>query len=235
MPTVDELHPKAIDLADEAFRLQNKGDDKKAKKLFLEALEFEQKAAFLLPPIQESEPSRSILFRSASSLAHNGGDYETADWLIANGLSGFPPSEIKEELKNLYEDVNFMRHLRAKGVELSSRKWLMTIYGNATSYGKTSAELLMTRVDKVTSIYYRTVERLLKLPYRAKGGVSAEIKDKYTLYISALLPGSFSVAFQVGKPDPQILLFPELEPKEPIDPELIVDEVMSCFEITASA
>jgi len=234
MSTVDELHPKAIDLAEQAFSLQKKGDNINAKKLFLEALKFEQQAALLLSPTQESEPSRSILFRSAASLAFKGGDYESADWLIANGLSGYPPSEIKEELKNLYDDVNFMRHLSAKGIELSNREWLMTLSGNDISYGKTNAELLMTRVEKVTTLYYRTVERLLKLPYRVKGSVNPEIKEKYGLYISALLPGSFAVAFQVGKPYLQISLFPDIEPKEPINPEIVIDEVMSCFEILES-
>ena len=92
----------------------------------------------------------------------------------------------------------------------------------------------MTRVDKVTSLYYRTVERLLKLPYRVKGGVNPEIKEKYGLYISALLPSSFAIAFQVGKPDPQILLFPEIEPRELLNPEIVIDEVMSCFKILES-
>jgi len=234
MSTIDELHPKAMDIAEQAFHLRSKGREEEAKRLFLEALEIEQQAAFLLPLTQESEPSRSILFRSAASLAYNGGNYKMADRLIANGLSGFPPPEIEEELKNLYEDVNFMRHLSARGIELSSREWLMTIYGDAISYGKATTEILMTRVDRITALYYRTVERLFKLPYRIKGGVNPEIKEKYELYISALLPSSFAVTFQVGIPDPQIPLFPELEPREPIKPELVIDEVMSCFEILES-
>jgi len=202
MSTIDELHPKAMDIAEQAFHLRSKGREEEAKRLFLEALEIEQQAAFLLPLTQESEPSRSILFR--------------------------------RELKNLYEDVNFMRHLSARGIELSSREWLMTIYGDAISYGKATTEILMTRVDRITALYYRTVERLFKLPYRIKGGVNPEIKEKYELYISALLPSSFAVTFQVGIPDPQIPLFPELEPREPIKPELVIDEVMSCFEILES-
>ncbi|MFZ5518702.1 MAG: hypothetical protein ACOY90_18880 [Candidatus Zhuqueibacterota bacterium] len=234
MSTVDELHPIAIDLAEQAFLFRRKGNENKAKELFLEALKIEQQAAFLLPPIQESEPSRSILFRSASSIAYNAGNYEKADWLISNGLAGFPPIEIKEELKNLYEDVNFMRHLNLKGVELSKRDWLMTISGNATSYGSTAADLLMTRVDKLSLLYYRTVERLLKLPYRTTGGVSSEIKEKYGLYINAFLPGSFAVSFQVGKPDPQLPLFPNSDPKVPIDPETIIDELLNCFKILES-
>ena len=102
MITVNDLHPKAMDLAEMAFWHRHKGEEERAKSLFVEALKLEKQAALLLPNTREAEPSRSILFRSAASLAYNAGDYEAADWLIANGLAGFPPPEIKEELKNLY-------------------------------------------------------------------------------------------------------------------------------------
>jgi hypothetical protein len=106
MITVNDLHPQAMDLAELAFLHRRKGDEEKAQALFSEALKLERQAAALLPAEPESEPSRSVLYRSAAVLAYNAGDYEMADWLIANGLAGFPPPEIKEELKQLYQDVN---------------------------------------------------------------------------------------------------------------------------------
>jgi hypothetical protein len=136
MTTVQDLHPKAMDLADEAFRLQRTGRTREAQPLFKQALDLEREAALLLPATQESEPSRAILFRSAAALAYNAEDYEEAERLIAYGLSGFPPSEIKEELKNLYEDINFKRHLQVSGIVLSENQWLMSIYGNVTSFGQ---------------------------------------------------------------------------------------------------
>lgn len=234
MPTVNDFHPKAMDLAETAFRLKRRGEYDRAKQMFGEALLLERQAAALLPLAIESEPSRSILYRSAASLAYNAEDYEVADWLVANGLAGFPPPEIKDELKNLYEDINFMRHLSAKGLELSHDQWLMTLSGNATAYGRTLVDQLMLRVDKVTAVFYRTVERLLKLPYRTNGSVSKEIKDSYSLYINAFMPSSFAVSFQLGHPNPQIPLFPEFGERKPIEPEVVIDEVIKCFEILES-
>lgn len=232
MSTVNELHVKAVDLAEEAFLLKKSGKLEEAKQIFLEALIIEEKAAFMLPPEADSEPTRSIIFRSAASLAFNSGDLEKADWLIANGLAGYPPFVIAEELKNLYEEVNFQRHLSAKGIILSEKNWLMTLHGNATSYGKASADLILTRVDKLSALYYRTVERLLNLPYRANGSIRAELKSKYGLFIDAFAPASFAISFHVGKPDNQLKLeFPDLEPRTAIDPEKVVDEVMTCFKI----
>ena len=54
MTTVNELHPRAMDLADEAFRLRLSGQDAKAKEMFLEALELERAAAVLLPPDEQA-------------------------------------------------------------------------------------------------------------------------------------------------------------------------------------
>lgn len=106
MTTLNDLHSKAMDLAEEAFGLVRSGEEDRAQALFLEALGFEVEAASLLPPSQESEPSRSVLYRSAASLAFNAGDYDTAERLVGHGLSGFPPPEVREELKALYENIN---------------------------------------------------------------------------------------------------------------------------------
>lgn len=231
MTTVNDLHPQAMDLAESAFLYRNKGEMEMAKGLFLQALALEQQAASLLPAIRESEPSRSVLYRSAASLAYNACDYDTADRLVAYGLSGFPPPEVKAELKNLYEEINFMRHLEAKGIELTDDRWLMSLSGNATSYGRTLVDQLMTRMETVTVIFYRTVERLLGQAYRLSGGVDRDIKEKYGVYVSAFHPRSFAVEFQLGRPDPQLALFGESGERKAVDPAIVIDEVMSCFEI----
>jgi hypothetical protein len=231
MTTVNELHPKAMDLADEAFGLRRSGHEAEARKLFLQALKLEREAAQLLPPDEETEPSRSILYRSAASLAYNAEDFLAAERLIAHGLSGFPPNEIREELKNLYEDINFKRHLQAHGIILSENQWVMTIHGNATSFGGTLVEPLMARVERVTSLFYRTVERLLGVDYRVTGSATKDIKDAYGLYVNAFAPGSFAVSFQIGAPDPQFNLFPDEKPRKRVEPDFVVDELMKCLEV----
>jgi len=220
-----------MDLAEEAFIYKKQGKEEKAKELFQKALVLEQEAAEKLYISKEVEPTRSILYRSAASLAFHVGDYETADRLVANGLAGYPPPEIKEELKNLYEDINFERHLSSKGLLIDKNQWMMSLSGDAISYGGTAAEQLLTRVDKLTNIFYRTVERLLDVPYREHGGVNKSIKNAYGLYINAFSPGSFSVSFQVGKPDPQMKMFSELKELKKIEPDEIVDEIFDCFEM----
>jgi len=114
MLTVNDLHPTAMDLAESAFLARKSGQFEEAKTLFLQALELEQQAAAILPPNEDSEPTRSILYRSAAALAFHGEQYDIANLLIKNGLYGYSPPEIKQELNALSEDVNFQHHLRQK-------------------------------------------------------------------------------------------------------------------------
>lgn len=109
MMVVKDIHPQAMDLAELAFTSRRAGKEDEAKALFGEAMQLERQAASLLAATPESEPSRSVLYRSAAALAYHAGDYEQADWLIANGLAGFPPPEIKKELKELLDDVSFVQ------------------------------------------------------------------------------------------------------------------------------
>jgi hypothetical protein len=231
MLRIEELHNKAMDIAEEAFLLKRKGEEQRALTLFTEAVKYEIEAASLLPLDIDSEPTRSILYRSSAALAQNAKQFDLAERLIANGLAGFPPPEIQEELRNLYEDINYMRHLSFKGMLLDSNQWIMSLHGNATRFGGAAADQLMMRVDRVTALFYRTVERLLKLPYRTAGGINKEIKERYGLYINAFLPASFAVSFQMGKPDPQLKLFPEKKEKKIVEPSDVVDEILHCFEL----
>lgn len=105
MQTIDQLHNYAMDLAEEAFIYKKARNENKAKALFQKALEIEQKAASQLTISKESEPTRSILCRSAAALAYLCDNYDAVDRCAHNGLAGFPPPEIKQELKNLYEDI----------------------------------------------------------------------------------------------------------------------------------
>lgn len=231
MSKVEVLHNQAMDLAEQAFMLQRRGHSQKAIINFKKALDLERKAASFLPISFKSEPTRSILFKSAASLAYNAKEYDLAERLIANGLAGYPPIEIREELKNLFEDVTFNRHLSLKGLELNDDGWMMSIYGNATKYGGTAVQQLMMRVDKLSKLFYRTIERLLKEPYRTSGGVKIDVKDNYGLYIESFVPRSFAVTFKIGAPNPQLQLWPGSQIPKPVKSSQIIGELFSCFEL----
>jgi hypothetical protein len=66
------------------------------------AFEQESQAAALVVDVIDAEPTRSVLHRSAASLAIDCGELQAAERLITTALSGNPPAEIAAELRDLF-------------------------------------------------------------------------------------------------------------------------------------
>lgn len=104
IPKVNDLHNRAMDEAEYAFMARRRGDEEQARQHFRIAYELESEAALIVAETT-SEPSRSVLLRSAASLAYNCGKYLEAEKLIVEGLHGNPPKEIAQELRDLWREV----------------------------------------------------------------------------------------------------------------------------------
>lgn len=97
---VTELHEQAMALSEQGLLARLDGDSEKAKMLLHQAFEFESSAANLVASTA-IEPSRSVLHRSAATLALDCGELRTAERLIAVGLAGDPPEPVAQELRQL--------------------------------------------------------------------------------------------------------------------------------------
>jgi hypothetical protein len=106
MSSIEQLHNKAMDWAEKAFVAKRKGRQEDAIALFKQALDLETEAAATFPPNQASEPTRSILYRSAASLAYHAQEHIWAQQLIVQGLQGYPPPEIAAELEALQDEIH---------------------------------------------------------------------------------------------------------------------------------
>ncbi|MEK7253814.1 MAG: hypothetical protein AAB316_03660 [Bacteroidota bacterium] len=102
-------HQQAMNLSQQAAAALSRGDEQLAEALFQQAFELEQKAALTFLYDFENEPTRSVMFRSAASLALQCGKWRAAEKLAAMGLSGNPPAEIADELRDLFEKVSAER------------------------------------------------------------------------------------------------------------------------------
>lgn len=100
------LHDKAMELSDLAFVAKRGGDLDAMLKYSIEALEYEEKAAALLQDQVTVEPTRSILYRSAASLAIDCNLFKKAEELISIALTEFTPKEIAAELAELKGAIN---------------------------------------------------------------------------------------------------------------------------------
>ncbi|MEN9918014.1 MAG: hypothetical protein RL662_450 [Bacteroidota bacterium] len=200
-----ELHNKAMEIADLADIKKAVGNTLEALHLYEEAFEYERKAAMGTYFNKEKEPNVSILLRSAASLALNCNNNREAEKLIALGLSGEPPFEIAEELRDLLETVNFLRHLELNNIQLSENEVQLVIAGKSVGYGFAEAEEVINRIDIFNDLTIRTFERKTGKPFRTKGAIPKEYKDYCKTYISPLRAASMAFTIRFGEPSSNIL------------------------------
>jgi hypothetical protein len=105
MKSMSEQHQLAMERADQALEARRRGDEGAARAFFREAFLHERTAAQIIAPDLTAEPTRSVLHRSAASLAVECGEAREAERLIAIALSGDPPAEIAAELRELWQAV----------------------------------------------------------------------------------------------------------------------------------
>jgi len=101
MNSLNEAHQQAMEFAEQAFAARRRDDPDAARALALHAYRLEMEAA----EHSVTEPRRSVLYRSAATLALDCGEYRAAERLVALGLAGAPQVPIANELRELLAAV----------------------------------------------------------------------------------------------------------------------------------
>jgi hypothetical protein len=184
--------------ADLAIAAQRSGNEEEALNLYRIAFNFERQAAQALSAKLDAEPTRSILHRSAATLALDSGQYREAEILICDALRGMPPEGIGDELRDLLEQVHFRRHLGLRGVTLSETEVQMSIAGKSVGFGIAPVGTFVPRINDAERLLYRTAERLSSLPFRTSGRIPAAILGSVELFSTVPRAASFAVSFRVG-------------------------------------
>jgi len=101
------LHNEAMELCGKADQARFTRPDE-AKRLFLAAFKLEKQVALGV----DAQPSRSVLLKSAASIAKDAALYKDAEILIGLALSeSETPDLIRLELKEILDDLDYERHL----------------------------------------------------------------------------------------------------------------------------
>jgi len=222
MSKANQLHEKAMELADQAFIARRAGKTDTAVKLSKEALKHEAAAAHEYKDNLSAEPTRSVLYRSAASLALLCGDYRAAERHISAALAGEPPEELADELRDLLEQAHFTRHLALHEVHLAPGEIQLAIAGKAVGYGITLSDVLVERLKDLERMVYRFVERKGGRPFREHGSSAQAIQERYSLYLAAPRAGSFALTLRIG----QQMQLPGLDLSSEV-----VDELLECLEL----
>ncbi|HPT73079.1 MAG TPA: hypothetical protein PLE74_12455 [Candidatus Cloacimonadota bacterium] len=220
---IERIHDEAMGLLDKSHIATLEKNIEFARQLKLQAFEKEKEAANCLLS-DNVEPSRSILFRSAASLAYDLGLFGEAEKLACIGLIGFPPEWVAEELRDLYENINQGRHLEVKGSRLSDEEFQMSLTGNDVGNGFARFEDYLPRAGAISKLIQRTAQRKTQEGEFSKR-IPKTIIESFTPYISVPRAASFAVTFKIAVPGEQIVLFEAVPKKE------IIKEVLDCIEL----
>jgi hypothetical protein len=112
---VETLHESAMDLVELADVAKLRGDLLEYQRCLKGALGKAIAAADVLAEQIDAEPTRSIIHRSAASLAVELGELEVAERLIAVALAGHPPLTVAEELRDLFVQMNMQSYFARRG------------------------------------------------------------------------------------------------------------------------
>lgn len=200
MNSVRLLHDEAMAIAEKAFSAKLMGDLDAWASLSRGALEKERAAAELLADDLSAEPSRSVLYRSAASLAIDCRELRLAEKLLAKALAGNPPYEIADELRDLLDVVNLNRHLELRGIMLESNELQLSLAGRVVGYRTILLEEFKDRIEKCQRLLYRTLQRKMGRPFRDRLHLARFFADGYGLFLSPGRGGSFSVTLRLARP-----------------------------------
>jgi len=227
MRNATELHNKAMNLAEEAALERATGNSEQARERYAAAFELEKNAAKVFELNYDMEPTRSVLYRSAASLAIECGDTRSAEKMIAQGLAGDPPEEIANELRDLLEQVYFQRHLDLRGIVLEPNELQMSLTGIEVGFGLARTNAVAKRIQDIEHLLYRTAERKENRPFREYGRPPKEITNNFSTYLSTTRAASYAVSFRVGHVAQNKL--PGMDPASGI-----IAEFLDCLDLIES-
>ena len=191
---VNQLHREAMELADESFVARLEKDRKRYLHFTRLALEKEEAAAELMVD-EDVEPTRSVLHRSAATLAWRCQEYDRAKRLAYRALAGNPPSDIEWELNDLLSTVK----LEEAGIHLGRGQLQFSLQGGEVGYGKAALSELASRMPCIRSMLQITA----KSYYRRLSDVAGRIVDDFSeipIFVDGFAPGSFIVNLRLGIP-----------------------------------
>jgi hypothetical protein len=165
------------------------------------------------------EPTRSVLFRSAATLALRCGELREAEKLASIGLSGHPPDEIADELREVWDRAQFSRHLKATGIELGPEIVQLALAGRGVGYGEAGLDDVVLRAQATGRTYYRFAAR--KKGRKFEAHIDKTIQRDQPAFVS-LRPNCVAISFRFGR---------QLSLPGTGQEEAVIDEMLECFEL----
>lgn len=217
------MHAKAMELYDAALIARRSGNEEEFRLQLNAALQEETAAATQFAAETDLEPTRSILFRSAATLALTAYAFDKALELSAAGLAGTAPATIRAELVGLVKEANYRLHiLETEGITIGDESLTLSLEGEAVGNGMVRHEVFKTKLNAVVNMINRTADRVRGFAF----GEASRKEFTAPLYISPPIPGSFAIEMRLGdQRQPDLNGLPQS-----MDVGAVLNEVVECFK-----
>jgi hypothetical protein len=204
-------HSKSQELSVAADLARKAGEQSQALDLFRHAAELETKA------LLEIEPGKlrtiGITYVSAASLWYKAFDYKKAEEIACRGLAeGILPDFACDQLREILQANWNIQLLKASGVQFAEGSVMFSVSGGQIVHGGAPLDLVLTKVDQVSKIYYRVTEMRLNRPLRIRGNPEPVIMEQCRPWLFQTPPGSYQFAVRIEKPK-QLSYLPDETPE----------------------
>lgn len=194
-----ERHAESERLASAAETAMRSGHADEAKGLFRQAGEVERAAFGSLDASKER--TRGITAVSAMSLLYKGKDFALAQGFALECLSaGHLPDFAITQLRDLLQTVWSEEALLAAGLKFANEDVFVSVRGGEVIVGGAPLDLILRKVEEVRAVFYRTVELMMDLPLRLRGGPSYEIQQLFRPWLFQAPAHSYQFAVRLESP-----------------------------------
>lgn len=199
-----EFHQESERLAsaaEEAVHASRVGD---AERLYRDAAEKERAAFDEIEP--DKARTRGITAVSVVALAYKAKAFRVAqDFAYAVLGEARLPEFAVTDIRNLLQTIWTEEAIAAAGVKFSKTDVIVAVRGGEVMTGGAPLDLILRKVEEVRAIFYRTVELLMELPFRVRGGPGYEIQQLFRPWLFQAPAGSYQFAVRLESP-PQLEL-----------------------------
>lgn len=219
--TWSQSHDVSEKLAASAHEALKNGELERAKALFALAAKAET-AAFEI--LSDDKPrTLGISAVSATALWYKARKFQEAEQVAHKALGRDAlPLFARNELRTLLQAVWNEEAQDEAGIGFLSGQVVVSVRGGEVVTGGAPLDLILSKVQTVQSLFFRTAELLKSLPLRTKGPPSKEIQERYKPWLFQSVPGSYQFVVAIQKPAQ-----PDLFPTDELEPDVLTDTFLS--------
>ena len=222
-----DLHRASEEAAIEAERVYRSGKASDASPLYAKAAQFEEDALAAIDGAKLR--TKAITAISAVSLWFKASEYDRAEQLAYSMLADstlLPFARI--DLRNLVQAIWTEGSKKAANVSFLPGQVFVSVKGGEVITGGAPLDLVVEKVQTIQSMFYRTIEFIKDMPFRLRGGPTADIQDSCRPWLFQAAPGSYQFSVAIQEPR-QLDFF-----REDLRPDLVASHFLEILRAASS-